>query len=168
VLPIWSAAIDPRVLAVRAVRDVGRSGLTFDANSCTRLLRGPSMEHLLIDRGGDLVRLDVIEGSVAGGPVALRFDLADDDRLDFRIAALRLFRGSPPARGHARLTGRLRALHAADMQDTGASLRDIADVLLGPGDWPGDGEHRKSQVRRLIVAGQDMKRRGARAILRME
>jgi hypothetical protein len=32
--------------------------------------------------------------------------------------------------------------------------------VLGPGAWPGDGEHRKSLVRRMIAAGDQMIRAG--------
>jgi hypothetical protein len=166
---MWSAAVDPRVLAVRAGPAVGDTVRTFDAaTSSARLLRGPDIEHLLIDCGGALVRLDVFDGSVIGGPVALRFELGDDDHVETRIAALRLFRGTAAIGRHPRLAGRLLALQAVDAQDAGASLKETAELLQGPGDWPGDGDHRKSQVRRLLALGQDMKHGGARAILRMK
>src|SRR3546814_15340872 len=70
VLPIWSAGVDPRVLAVRAVQPVDATGeRVFDALSGdTRIVRGPHAEHLLIDCGGEVIRLDVIDGTAAAGP----------------------------------------------------------------------------------------------------
>ncbi|HKY81395.1 MAG TPA: DUF2285 domain-containing protein [Sphingobium sp.] len=139
----------------------------FDALSAdARTMRGPRGEHLLIDCGGELVRLDVIDGTMAAGPVALRFDLTDDDRLDAQIAVIETLRAAVAAGPrHGRLARRLLALQAVDARDTGASLKETADILLGPGDWPGDGEHRKSYVRRLLDAGSRMIRSGPRKIL---
>lgn len=164
---MWSAAVDPRVLTVRALKPSDGYARLFDARSVNaRTVRGSQSEHLLIDRGGEPVRLDVIEGSTATGPVALHFDLADDDRLDTQIAAICAFCDTTPAdRRHVRLAHRLLALQAVDARDAGASLRGIADIVLGPGDWPGDGECRKSHVRRLLNAGSLIMRSGPREIL---
>lgn len=162
-LPIWSAAIDPRVLAVRALATVATAGTRiFDARAVdARIVRGPHAEHLLIERGGEVIRLDVIDGTAAVGPVTLRFDLADDDRLDTQLAVMRALRApAPVARSHVQLARRLMALHAVDARDEGASLREIALMVVGPGAWPGDGEHRKSLVRRMIAAGDRMIRAG--------
>lgn len=167
VLPIWSAAVDPRVLTVRAMKPFDGHTQFFDALSAdARILSGPGGEHLLIDRGGEVIRLDVIDGTTAAGPVTLHFDLADDDRLDAQVAAICAFRDPVPAgRRHVRLARRLLALKAVDARDAGASLRETADILFGPGDWPGDGEHRKSYVRRLLDAGSRMIRSGPHEIL---
>ncbi len=166
-LPIWSAAVDPRVLAVRAVKPDGMGAPLFDALSAdTWMLKGPGGEHLLIDRGGEFIRLDVVDGTTAAGPVKLHFDLANDDRLDARVAAIRALRATAPAGPrHMRLARRLFALQAVDARNAGISLKETADFLLGPGDWPGEGEHRKSHVRRLIITGEKMVRAGPRAIL---
>ncbi|WP_158011014.1 DNA -binding domain-containing protein [Tardibacter chloracetimidivorans] len=151
------------MLAVRALKpgDIA-GGRFFDALLAnTRMVRGPRAEHLLIDRGGEVIRLDVIDGTVAAGPVTLRFDLPDDDRLDMQLSVMRAFREpAPVARSHVQLARRLLALQAIDARDAGASLREVAAMVLGPGVWPGDGEHRKSLVRRMIVAGDRMIRAG--------
>lgn len=167
ILPIWSAAVDPRVLTVRAIKPVDGRARLFDARHVeVRIVRAPQSEHLLIDCGGDLCRLDVVEGTVAAGPVALRFDLADDDRLGSQIAVIKTFRAAAASEPrYGRVARRLLALHAVDARDAGASLRETADILFGPGEWPGDGEHRKSLVRRLLVAGERFIREGPRAIL---
>lgn len=132
----------------------------------TRRLLAPGGEHLLIDRGGTPVRLDIIEGSTTAGPVALHFDLADDEGFDDQITAIRRLRAAQARQWHhAKAARRLVAIHAADARAGGASLREIAELLLGPGDWPGDGEHRKSMVRRMVVRGVAMLRAGAPAVL---
>ena len=158
------------MLAVRTVHPIPQRARLFDARSANaRVERGPIAEHLLIDVEGELVRLDEVEGTTRKGPVALHFDLADDDRVESRIAAIRAFRATVPTRRrHARLAEKLLALQAVDARQAGASLRQIADVLLGPGDWPGDGEHRKSHVRRLLNGGSRMIESGPRGILNSE
>lgn len=166
-LPIWSAAADPRVLVVRAEQASGASAHLFDAGDAEmRLLRGSTTEHALVLRHDTPVRLDVIAGSVTAGPVILHFDVVADDRLPFQLAAIQaLANGFPRPRRKLSDGRRLLALHAVDAREQGASLREIAALVLGPGDWPGDGEHRKSLVRRLLAAGDRMIRAGPRAIL---
>ena len=123
-------------------------------------------EHVLIDRGSTPFRLDVLEGTISKGPVSLHFELANDWRLAEKLAVIGAFVGkTSEPRHHLRLAGRLRALQANDARAAGLSLREIADILLGPGDWPGDGEHRKSLVRRMIATGERMVRDGPRTVL---
>lgn len=165
---MWSAAVDPRVLAVRALEPiVTASTRIFDARAVdARMVRGPHAEHLLVERSGEVIRLDVIDGTATAGPVTLRFDLPDDDRLETQLAAIRALREpAPVARSHEKLARGLMALHTVDARDAGASLQEIALVVLGPGAWPGDGEHRKSLVRRLIAAGDRMIRAGPAGVL---
>jgi hypothetical protein len=164
---MWSAAVDPYVLFVRALDPVDAHARLFDARSASaRMVRGPEGEHLLIDRGGDLVRLDVVEGTTMKGPVALHFALADDNRIEGRIAAIRTLRATASMRRrHVRLAGRLLALQAVDARNAGASLKEVADTVLERGDWPGEGEYRKSHVRRLLDAGSRMIGSGPREIL---
>jgi hypothetical protein len=165
---MWTAAIDPRVLSVRALKPADGHSRLFDGQwASVRMVRGSRYEHLVIDHDGGIIRLDVIDGTVAAGPVTLRFDLPDDDRLDLQLSAMRAFRGlAPVARSHGQLARRLLALQAIDARDAGASLRDTANILLGPGDWPGEGEHRKSYVRRLLATGSRMIAAGPGAILK--
>jgi len=166
-MPFWSASFDPRVLPARALPPKGAGPRLFDARSPNiSSLRRPNCEHLLVDRGNEPIRLDIIEGTVTNGPVTLSFDFADDDSLDGRLAALEAFRDPRLAEHRYHwLARRLLALRAFDAREANASLREIADIVLGCGDWPGDGEHRKSLVRRLVVTGTEMVRAGARAIL---
>ncbi|WP_189338497.1 DNA -binding domain-containing protein [Sphingobium sp. SCG-1] len=164
---MWSAIADPCVIAVR-VGPVEHDGArVFDASDpAVRVLRGSVHEHLLVDRDDMAIRLDVIVGTVLAGQVSLRFDLPDDHHLEAQLAAIRAFTSAvPPGRRHLQLARRVHALHATDARDDGASLREIADLVLGPGEWPGDGEYRKSMVRRMLASGDQMRRDGPRAIL---
>lgn len=163
---MWSAAVDPRVIAARACRIGPDGGRSFDgAAAAVRALRGQH-EHLLVDRDGIITRLDIVDGTALAGPVSLHFDLPDDSRLETRIGAIRAFltTGSSSPR-NVQFARRVHALHAVDARDAGANLRDIADLVLGPGNWPGDGEHRKSLVRRMIAAGDRMIAGGVRPVL---
>jgi len=155
------------VLAVRAGQPTGNQQWSFDlATTEARHLRGGDAEHLLIVRGNELFRLDVIAGTVAAGPVSLRFDIAQDDRLPAQLSTIgRYCHTINPVRRYVQLGNRLLALTAIDAFEAGASLRETADVVLGSGAWPGEGDHRKSRVRRMIVAGKRMIRAGPQPIL---
>lgn len=140
----------------------------FDAKAAgVVLVSGPSSEHLVVDRTGDPVRIDIVGGSVTNGPVGLRFELDDDDQIALRMQCILAFRSEVPTKRcrPQRLAGQMRALQAVDARGDGASLREVADLLLGPGDWPGDGEHRKSQIRRMIAVGEHLLHAGPRAVL---
>lgn len=164
-LPLWSAAIDPRVLSatVETTADAATSRLNLLSESA-RYAPGPSETHLVIDRGGAPVRLDVI-GDIKDGAV-LRFDLRSDHRLAHRLEALHdLYAPLPGRRRFPQLARKLAALQAAELNVWGCSLRECADLILGSGDWPGDGDHRKSKIRRLVAAGMAMITAGPRQIL---
>jgi hypothetical protein len=172
VLPMWSAAIDPHVLPMRAAApDPERAEGSFDVRRFVyRILADGTGEHVRIDHAGRDVRLDLVEGTLAVGPVALRFDLPCDRWVPERLDAARLLHAittgaSMAPISHGKLARKLIALQALDRHAAGASLREIAELLLGGGDWPGDGEHRKSQVRRLIAAGRKMLFAGPSAVL---
>lgn len=164
---MWSAAVDPRVIVARAIPIKREHSRAFEgAVEAVRALRGHGREHLMIDRNGDVLRLDIIEGTALAGPVSLRFELAGDAHLESRIGAIRAFASTGgPRRLHLQLASRIRALHATDAHVAGATLREIADLILGPGDWPGTGEYRKSLVRRMIKSGDRMVQAGPLFIL---
>lgn len=167
VLPMWSAAVDPRVIVARAIGIQGYCPHAFDgAIAAVRSLRRQGHEHLVVDRNGTVIRIDIVEGTALAGPVSLHFDLAGDAHLETRISEIRaLAATSGSRRPHLLLARRIYALHATDAHADGASLREIAELILGPGDWPGDGEYRKSLIRRMISSGERMHREGAYVIL---
>jgi hypothetical protein len=177
VLPVWSRAADPRVLAVRATPLAeGKHGWAAHPFNLDLFpdhsLVDDGQEHVRIDHPDGVIRLDVISGSLRAGPVTLAFEIEYDDRLSIQLSAARDFdmaisgegMGSP---GPERLAGLLTALHAVDARAAGASLRNSADLLLGAGDWPGNGEYRKSRIRRMIAVGEQLLRAGPLPILAM-
>lgn len=173
VLPVWSAPVDPRVLCVRACVRRGDEGWrSFELlRYAARVLRGDGCEYVRVDHAGISLRLDVIEGTLLDRPVALGFDIPGDRDLSFQIDALcdlhkLMHRGSLPLHSRAQMTRQLLALHAFDARGAGLSLRAVAKVVLGQGDWPGDGEYRKSSVRRLVASGEALVRAGPGAVLR--
>lgn len=136
----------------------------------TRAVTDAWGEHVRVDTCGRPVRLDAVEGTLLAGPAFLTFELGLGPRLSAQLAALgelrlllagRRAKTSMPQQLHRQLL----ALAAHDARTDGVNLRMIADILLGRGDWPGDGEHRKSRVRRLITKGAAMVRAGPRAIM---
>lgn len=162
---MWSAAVDPRVLTAHTVPTSGESAKgVFALSPVARRMWTSRTEHLLIDRG-ELLRVDLVHHVAVGGKFRLHFDLPDDDWLKQRITVIGSLRGRRHHGVHLQLARRLLSLNAVDGRDAGASLKDIADHVLGPGDWPGDGEHRKSMIRRMIASGDLMLLAGPRAIL---
>jgi hypothetical protein len=136
-----------------------------------RALRGEAREYVRVDHSGISVRLDAIEGTLLNGAVALHFDIPGDRDLAFQIDALRdlqklVHGGSASFLSSVAMSRQFLALRACDARRAGLSLRAIAEVLLGEGDWPGDGEHRKSRVRRLVALGEALVRAGPSAVLR--
>ncbi|WEK43265.1 MAG: DUF2285 domain-containing protein [Candidatus Sphingomonas colombiensis] len=165
------------MLAVRATplqqwKD-GWAAHSFDlARFPDHVLVDDGQEHIRIDHPGGVIRLDVISGSLRDGPVTLAVEIGHDDRFAIQLATLREFAtsiagGGIGTPGHGRLSGLFMALHAVDARAAGASLRTIANLLLGDGDWPGDGEYRKSRARRMIAVGTQLCRAGPLPILAM-
>lgn len=167
---MWSADIDPRVLHVRA-----RPGRVGDAHArlenleITRRLLSDGVEHLLIERAGTLVRLDIVEGSTTAGPFSFHFDLPDDGYIQTRMEVIqKLVSPRRFSKNNQQLRRHMLALQTVDLREAGASLRDTAEFILGPGAWPGDGDHRKSAVRRYIRLGEKLMAGGPSQILSAE
>lgn len=154
------------MLSVIAEEPDRERGHLFDLGAGrAHIVRGTASEHIAVDTDNAVVRFDVVEGTASAGPVGLRFIVADDERLKAQITSIRAFRALAPPRPYPHLARRLIALQARDARDSGASLRKIGDLLIGSGGWPGDGEHRKSSIRRWIALGDRMVSEGPRAIL---
>jgi hypothetical protein len=167
-LPVWRADVDPCVLRARVLAHAGGGHRLFDAKAVqARCLASRLGEHVAFSCAGEIARIDIVAGSVSSGPAVLAFDILADTDLDRKLAALRRIYARTAGAGVPR---RLRRLHLAllvrDARIDGASWCEAADLLLGPGDWPGDGEHRKSVIRRLAEAASALCRSGAGAILR--
>src|SRR5690606_5481044 len=92
VRPVWTAAIDPRVLAVRAWPARAPALQSFDLRDFkARVARYQDAEHARIDAEGLVVRLDVIAGTLLAGPVLLAFEIRDDPRLRAQLSTIRAF-----------------------------------------------------------------------------
>jgi hypothetical protein len=167
ILPVWSAVADPCVLRARVLPAGRGDGRQFDAAAANaRCVRSPQGEHIAFDCMGEVARIDLVEGSIGRGAANFRFEIDADERLDCQLLALqRIYARSTPAADTKRLRRQHLALMALDARNAGASWRETADLILGRGDWPGDGDHRKSSVRRLVQAGSFLCRSGPRAVL---
>lgn len=168
VMPVWSAQADPRVLRARIVPLARGEGRGFDANAVNaRCLMGPDGEYIAFDCRGDVARIDLVAGRTGPGPATFHFEIVADGRLASQIQALdHIFSPRHRAKPAGRLHRQHLALLARDARGDGASWREIAHLLLGPGEWPGAGEYRKSAVRRLVATGLSLCRAGPQAVLR--
>lgn len=164
---MWSAAIDPCVLAVNVGGDHAVDVGSFDL----RVVRDAAGEHLRLARAGRSFRLDVMSGFLGEGVVGLTFLVPRDGRISAQLDTIRQFdatlarRSSGAHRASAQLSRWAMALRAYDVRASGASLRQTADLVLSPGDWPGDGECRKSSVRRMVALGEWLVAAGPRRVL---
>jgi len=167
---MWSANVDPCVLSVAAtpsaVAGVDLSALTAVTISCDGVDRVRLVLH------DTVFRLDVREGSIRP-PCRLTYLIEQDARLSCQLETTRRLNAclsGSPVRGatNAARLGRLAtALQVWDARTAGLSLRQAADVVWGPGDWPGPGEHRKSAVRRYAKMGEGLVQGGPGPILAM-
>lgn len=173
VTPVWSAAVDPRVLGVRCFRepDDGRRLLLGRAHRWRVVVGESACEHVWLVSGGESLRIDVMAGSIRDDCV--RIEPAVDLRRDLQpqIAALRrldrLMQGMARTTLEDKALPRLvLALRAADARRHGCSLRQVARDVLGLHDWPGDGEWEKSRARRIVARGEALVESGAAGALR--
>lgn len=164
---MWSIVADPCVLRARIVSGTASASFLFDGRARqARRIADTEGEHIAFDCQGDIARIDLVDGHLPTRPVQLCFDIVADEMLARRIAALRrIYLPSTAQRPPTRLHRQHLSLLAADARAAGMSLREIAERVLGPGDWPGAGEHRKSLARRLVAAGAALCVAGPVAIL---
>lgn len=167
VVPVWSAVLDPCVLRARIASGQANASFRFDARARrARRVSGTEGEHIAFECLGEVARIDLVGESLPAEPVLLRFEIIADERLGRQLAALqRVYFQAGASRQADRLRRQHLSLLAADARAAGASLRDVAELVLGPGNWPGDGDHRKSLVRRLVAAGALLCEKGPAAIL---
>lgn len=178
--PVWNADIHSHILEVEAGRpteasdsiDVARFG------GGARLVTSDAREHLLISDGLRAIRLDVLAGTLAGGPARLRYRFsglatAEQPLLTLRrlLALWRTGRFSrslhPP---EARAPRWLLMLRAHDGVVAGADQREIAAELLsreaGEPRWRSGSPSLRSQVQRLVRGARRMAAGGYLELLR--
>jgi hypothetical protein len=165
-VPLWNGATDPYVLDV----SVDTDGCLLDLSRVAhRLVRASRRSHLLLELPAGTIQLD-FRGAFDGcGAVRIRpaIDLERPIEPQFqsarRLAAL--LNGMPePVGREAGLTRLVAALRVRDALADGASQRDIGLGIFGD-DWPGDGEHLKSRVRRMIPFADALTAAGPREVL---
>ena len=174
----FDAAIDPSVLPCDVVGE-DPDGFDLAKVGCfSAVLRGKDpLEHVVLTDGLHRLRLDVRGGTLTSLPVRLRFGFEGLRSIDAPLLTLRRLvafdrRGAMPLGlyGRDRRVGRwISALRADDAQRSGASQRDVAQLLFGAGrvreDWPGPSDYLRSQVRRLLRFGERMREGGWRNLL---
>lgn len=165
-VPLWTGAMDPFVLEASA--EVG--GCLLDLSRLDyRVVLADGRNHLLLELPAGMLQLDLRGTGDQREIVAVRptIDLARPIEPQFhsarRLAAL--LAGVPePVPREAGLTRLVATLRVGDALAAGASQRDIGLGIFG-GDWPGDGEHLKSRVRRMIPFAAELVKAGPRAVL---
>jgi hypothetical protein len=178
--PIWRAEVHPYVLGVQASPPDGED--VFDLARLiaisTLVTAANGRQHLLISDGLRAIRIDVLEGTVAGGPAALRYRLiglasAEPSVLTLRrLLALwrtgRFCRSLHPNAVQARRW--LLMLRAHDALTAGASQREMAAVLLSAEAarprWRSRAPSLRARMQRLIRGAERMASGGYLELLR--
>lgn len=156
----WSWQYDASVLPIVALTAVDGFDLRALALPVT-LLRQGGVEHVLIADGTARLRLAVLEGTLARGPVRLRYPLPIGHRHPHLLALRQLMT--------LRETGRLMSgfclpgrraprwtmvLRAWDAHCAGLSQRDIACLFWGhervDADWNGRSDYLRMRVYRMV------------------
>jgi hypothetical protein len=177
--PIWRAEVDPFVLPVEAVPSKGGDAFSPEpfADMTNVVTGGDGREYLLISDGFRAIRIDVLAGSVMGGPAELRYriqGLAAAERPTLtlrRLLALwragRFCRSLHPREARARR--RLLMLRAHDALSAGADQREIATALLSPRAgrprWRTEVPSIRSRAQRLVRSACAMEAGGFWALL---
>ena len=171
--PMWSAAVDPCVLFVLA-EPASTACVDLSALSAVTV-RCDGVDHVRLVLRDTVFRLDVRQGSIRQ-PCRITYFLVPSAQLPCQLETVRRlhsclsgmpFRADPDPAA-ARLHRLATALRVWDARTAGLSLRQTADEVWGPGEWPGAGEHRKSAVRRYIRLGEALVAGGPAAVLARE
>jgi len=176
--PVWRREHCPCVL-VAAAEPTGAAEDRFDLARFAPLAtivcdaRGP--EHLLLADGMARLRLDVVAGSLLGGPVRLAYRLSGFAMLGGPLAtlhALARFRQSgrlPKPPGRSRNRRLVLLLRTWDALQAGATQREIAGVLLSTeaaqARWRTEAPSLRLRAQRLAGGARAMARGGYRGSL---
>ncbi|HMI20858.1 MAG TPA: DUF2285 domain-containing protein [Sphingomonas sp.] len=183
-LIVWRADIDPGTLRVIAAPTRSRDPDGLPLHSLRRWISlVPGMdgrEHAVLSDGLHHLRLDVEQGTLAGGPVVLHYllhgtrDARPKLRTLRRLTAISLERRFTPSLFPAdpRQDHWLWALRVGDALREGASQREIAEILYGPartrGEWQGHSDSLRSRVRRLVGEARRLASGDYRKLMRPE
>lgn len=168
--PVWCAEVHPYVLMVEAGPPEGEDAFDIGRlRAFSTLVAGADgREHLAISDGRRVIRIDVLAGTVTGGPVALRYRLTGLAAVEGPVLTLRrflaLWRTGRFCRSlhfrEARAKRWLLMLRAHDALAAGAGQRDIAMELLsaeaGEARWRIRSPSVRAQVQRLVGGARRM------------
>lgn len=178
--PLWRAAYHPYVLKARAAPPASPSDAVefgrFAAFATLEAAEGDG-EHWLFSDGLRGIRLDLVDGTAARGPIELHYLLVGRASANGPLLALRRLlalaetgrfsRTLHPREPKARRW--ILALRTHDALAAGASQREIAARLLGDAAaqarWRVDAASLRSQVQRLVRAARGFAGGGYRAFL---
>lgn len=162
--PIWRSEHDPHVVAADAEEGQAASADLIDILPVAPIahvaIGSEGSEHWLLSDGRWLIRLDIVGGTLLGGPALLRFRLDGLTLLPARLKTLgnlvRLL--AAPASGlRVPVTRRTQRwifeLRTADALEKGASHREIAQGLFGDlavEEWRLNSEAYRLRVQRLV------------------
>ncbi|WP_294136919.1 DUF2285 domain-containing protein [Sphingobium sp.] len=165
-MPIWTAAANPRLLTVVPAR----SGPALDlARIGHRAARTGDRRHVLLHLSRQTLQLDGLDGALDDGPRRISALIDFGRNLEPQLESVRrldafLSGREPPTDLGTRFGRLVEALRVGDAIAAGASQRAIG-LGIYRGDWPGDGEHLKSRVRRMIPLAAALVRAGPRGVL---
>jgi hypothetical protein len=165
-MPLWTAAANPFLLG--AVTDVSGARIEL-LRVGHRAVVVDDVCHLLLALPEGTLQLLVRDADVCDGDglsIVPQVDLGRplDPQLREILRLAKLVDGVTGGENDQRLARLVDALRVGDALREGASQRDIALGIYG-GEWPGDGEHLKSRVRRMIQLAAALVRAGPRAVL---
>ena len=177
--PIWRAEVHSFVLGIEARPSDGED--VFDLQrfgALSSLLTIDAREHLLFSDGLRSIRIDVLSGTVAGGPVQLRYRLAGLAAAEPPVLTLRRLLALCRTGGFCRSLHPREArgkrwmlmLRVQDALTAGADQREIASALLSPEAseprWRIRSPSVRSQVQRLVRGVRRMSSAGYLDLLR--
>jgi hypothetical protein len=179
---LWQADLDPGTLAVEAVPASRADRDAIDPAALgawlTAVADPNGCEHAVLSDGWHHIRFDVEAGTLAAGPVILRYRLEGSVSAQPQLLPLRRLvefslhrhfaRSLHPA--DPRIARWLVTLQVADGLASGASLRGIAEALYGTervtAEWEGASDSLRSRVRRLAAEAQRLARGGYRMLMK--
>lgn len=177
--PVWTAEADPFVLAAEAGPPTGREDFDLSgmAGWSTLVTAVDGRQHLLISDGFRAIRIDVLTGSLALGPVQIGYRLAGLRSAERPVLTLRRFlalwrSGEFPRSlhpGETRARRWILMLRACDALAVGATQREIAGALLSADAlqplWRSQAPSLRSRAQRLVRAAAIMQAAGYRRLL---
>lgn len=166
---MWTAEADPCVLRARVSFSTGVCAAAIDLSLWPHCaLPGDGCVHVRLHLPDGVLRLDLVDSANLAGPLMIEPAIDLRRGIDSQIESLRrlhaLMRGDVLETRDQRFVRLIEALRVADAIAAGASLRDIGLGAFGD-DWPGDGEHLKSRVRRRVELAAELMRAGPVGVL---